>query len=1189
MANSVVNLSLQAKSTPTVNITVNEAGSVSGTGSVSPVIKFVASGEAGPAGAQGIQGTISGSDVVTTSNIQNAAVSTAKLADDSVTADKLGPNSVYGAAIPDLGIDTTKIGNDAVTSAKIADNAVTSAHIAPNAITEELIESGIITKASIADNTIDSSKIQNFTLVTTDFSLNSVDGTVIVDNPTIAGDVSAVNYKSRGASPGKFEGPDSDEMHLKFHTTLKYVNTSGTVVGGMDQSGNFTLSGTVDGIDIATDVAANTNKVSYPSSDSTKVGHITVTQAINLDTDHALLGTHTSQIAAIDSNNWVTTAKILDGNVTTDKLEGNAVTTIKIQDANVTTAKIADSNVTTAKIADNAITTAKVLDGNITTDKLEGNAVTSAKIGDNQVVTSKIPDNAITTAKVLDGNITTNKLEGNAVTTAKIGDGQVTAVKIPDGDLVTAKFEDGAITAPKIASNAVTTVKILDGNVTTNKLEGNAVTTAKITDASVTADKLAADSVTSAKVADNAITTDSITDGHVTTNKLEGNAVTTAKITNNAITTDKITDGHVTGNKLEGGAVTTNKIGDSQVTTAKIADGNVTGNKLEGGAVTTAKIGDSQVTTAKIADGNVTGNKLEGGAVTTAKVGDNQITTAKILDGNVTGNKLEGGAVTTAKVGDSQITAAKLASDAVTTVKIVDGNVTGNKLEGGAVTTAKIGDDQVTADKLANSINSAIAANTAKVDLTVDGAGTIHANNVGTLNQSTTGNAATATALTAGNKTIDGNLTIGAAGGSAGHDLTLYGDTNNQTLVWDASQDFLKFTDGTKIVFGTGQAAADFDSSIQANGSNLVIYNDTGNIQIGDTVEVTGDLTVSGNLSIGNDAEITSVGSMVFRIDSDANESSQKFTWKNNASDVVAEINEEDEFIIYGSSSGDPVIRLQQSGQNNTYGPPLLDFYREDTLVDNADLGMVRFIAKDSADNDQTYAQIIGHAEESGTGTEGGKILLQVATHDGEIQTGITIEDGDAEDEIDVTIANGSSSLTTVAGNLNVTTNIELGHASDTTIARTAAGTASIEGKEIQTYAKHYHFIHSGFLLSFEFSRYIPLNGSLNEQNTSTNTPEYTTFVWPYDGTVSKIWVRSEADAGDTEMKLYKGANGATVGTAMGAVTAACGANTSVEFDMTSVTNSFSQGEAMAVRIDPTNDTDAGYNVTIECIFDLTT
>ena len=59
-------------------------------------------------------------------------------------------------------------------------------------------------------------------------------------------------------------------------------------------------------------------------------------------------------------------------------------------------------------------------------------------------------------------------------------------------------------------------------------------------------------------------------------------------------------------------------------------------------------------------------------------------------------------------------------------------------------------------------VETAIAANTAKVDLTVDGAGTIHTNNVPTLNQATTGNAATATALTSGSKSISGNLSIGS-------------------------------------------------------------------------------------------------------------------------------------------------------------------------------------------------------------------------------------------------------------------------------------------------------------------------------------------------------------------------------------------------------------------------------------------
>ena len=607
------------------------------------------------------------------------------------------------------------------------------------------------------------------------------------------------------------------------------------------------------------------------------------------------------------------------------------------------------------------------------------------------------------------------------------------------------------------------------------------------------------------------------------------------------------------------------------------ADGVLTGNGTSG------IVAESALTYTSADEELVIGNPDSGVSKVSRRhssgtngAGGNLILTAGAATGNAAGGSIEFHSSVAGSSGSTVQSTAEVATIDKDGNLSIDGDLTvkGNDIK----------DDDGTVCITFDSSGNTTVTNTLNASVT----GNVTGNTSGS-SGSCTGNAATATALTAGNKTIDGNLTIGAAGGSAGHDLTLYGDTNNQTLVWNASEDFLKFTDGAKIVFGTGAALTDFDSSIQANGSNLVIYNDTGNIQIGDTVEITGDLTVSGDLSIGNDAEITSVGSMVFRIDSNNNESSQTFTWKDNASDTIAALDEDGDFTVYGGSLGDPRIRLHQTGQNTTYGPPLLDFYREDTLLDNADIGMINFIAKDSADNDQVYAKIVGGSEESGSGTEGGKIKLQVATHDGELQTGITIEDGDAEDEIDVTIANGSSSLTTVAGNLNVTTNIELGHASDTTIARTAAGTVAIEGKEIQTYAKHYHFIHSGFLLNFEFSRYIPLNGSLNEQNTSTNTPEYTTFVWPYDGTVNKIWVRSEADAGNTEMKLYKGANGATVGTAMGAVTAACGANTSVEFDMTSVTNSFSQGEAMAVRIDPTNDTDAGYNVTIECIFDLTT
>lgn len=141
-------------------------------------------------------------------------------------------------------------------------------------------------------------------------------------------------------------------------------------------------------------------------------------------------------------------------------------------------------------------------------------------------------------------------------------------------------------------------------------------------------------------------------------------------------------------------------------------------------------------------------------------------------------------------------------------------------------------------------------------DLTVDGAGTIHANNVPTLNQDTTGNAATATALTAGDKTIDGSLDIGS--NTAGHDLNLYGaNLNNATAGWVSAANLFKFTDSTKLGFGTANQPGAVDSSIQANGSNLVITNSVGNIQIGDTVEITGDLTTTGSIELGHASDTT--------------------------------------------------------------------------------------------------------------------------------------------------------------------------------------------------------------------------------------------------------------------------------------------------------------------------------------------
>ena len=71
-------------------------------------------------------------------------------------------------------------------------------------------------------------------------------------------------------------------------------------------------------------------------------------------------------------------------------------------------------------------------------------------------------------------------------------------------------------------------------------------------------------------------------------------------------------------------------------------------------------------------------------------------------------------AVTTAKIKADQITSALIADDQINSEHYVDGSIDTAHIADAQITTAKIADDAVTADKLANSINTEIAANTAK-------------------------------------------------------------------------------------------------------------------------------------------------------------------------------------------------------------------------------------------------------------------------------------------------------------------------------------------------------------------------------------------------------------------------------------------------------------------------------------------
>ena len=98
---------------------------------------------------------------------------------------------------------------------------------------------------------------------------------------------------------------------------------------------------------------------------------------------------------------------------------------------------------------------------------------------------------------------------------------------------------------------------------------------------------------------------------------------------------------------------------------------------------------------------------------------------------------------------------------------------------------------------------------------------------------------------------------------------------------------------------------------------------------------------------------------------------------------------------------------------------------------------------------------------------------------------------------------------------------IELGHASDTTIARSAAGEVTIEGAPIQT--TQMSVTNHAFALDANNSayNYFPLN-NLNETRAGDTAQYYARLIAPYAGKVLRVVVRATADMGDCRIRLTK-------------------------------------------------------------------
>lgn len=126
--------------------------------------------------------------------------------------------------------------------------------------------------------------------------------------------------------------------------------------------------------------------------------------------------------------------------------------------------------------------------------------------------------------------------------------------------------------------------------------------------------------------------------------------------------------------------------------------------------------------------------------------------------------------------------------------------------------------------------------------------------------------------------------------------------------------------------------------------------------------------------------------------------------------------------ILEAAATNTPILEIKNTHNGGTAG--ILKFNNTEGGTDGADndkLGSVEFHGNDDGTpTAQQYAGIVAEIHDATSDEESGKLTLQVASHDGGVESGLVLMGGSVDAEVDVEIGNGSASLTTVMGDLQI-------------------------------------------------------------------------------------------------------------------------------------------------------------------------
>ena len=797
-------------------------------------------------------------DSVTGAKIADNAVDSEHYTDGSIDTAHIADAQITTAKITDVNVTTAKIADDAVTLAKLAgiargkiiygDASGNPAVLAPGTNGQVLKSDGTDVSWA-ADSGLSTEEVQDIaggmfssntetgitaTYQDSDGTIDLVVGTLNQDTTGLAGTATAL-ATARTIHGVSFDGTANIDLSEVVQDTAGGMFSSNTETG---------ITATYQDSDGTIDLVVGTLNQDTTGTAATVTGgtQAAITTAANLTTV-GTIGTGVWQGTAIASGyiagDAITGAKIADDAVDSEHYTDGSIDTAHIADDQITNAKMADDAIDSAQIADGSIDTAHIADDQVTAAKLANTAVTAASYGSSSAIPVLTVDaqgriTAATTAAT--SSTLTIAADSGSNDTVTVGTDTLTfagtsnevnttvsnnqiQVGLPDnvtigGNLtVTGNYTVNGTTTTVATSNMVVSDNLIELN---NGAGSNANDSGIVIERGSTGDNaifvwdesadkfiVGTTTATGASTGNLTITTGTLVgniEGNLTGN-VTGNTSGTAATVTGAAQTNITSLGTLTALTVDnlginGNTITANS-GALNLTPASgsavVLDGTI---NVDAGVVTGAT---SITSTAFVGNltGNVTGN-TSGTAATVTTAAQTNITSLGTLTALTVDNVVIDGAVI-GHTGDTDLIT--LSSGVVTVAGELDAvslDISGDAdidgtLEADAITIAGV----TLSETIADTVGAMVGSNT-ESGITVayeDGDNTLDFT-VGTLNQNTTGTAAswtTARTLSftgdaTGTGSVDGSANVATA-------LSLAADSVDSAEIADGAIDTAHIAD----------------------------------------------------------------------------------------------------------------------------------------------------------------------------------------------------------------------------------------------------------------------------------------------------------------------------------------------------------------------------------------------------------